>query len=294
LVCHVQAKLGVSERRACNALGHPRSTQRYMPRVRDSECELTAKIHELAGKHSRYGYRRIHAKLCREGWRVNRKRVHRIWRAEGLKVIQKQRKRRRVGTKDGSCARQRAEHPNHVWAIDFVFDQTANWRSLKILAVTDEYTRECLDLPADRHFTHTDVIDVLAKRIVERGAPKHIRADNGPEFIAGPIRSWLSKLDVGTLFIEPGAPWQNAYVESFNGKLRDELLDRELITDLSEARYLLNNYRDEYNHDRPHMSLGYMTPVEFAASRSNQLGPTALAGSIEVQPDNLALIGVGT
>lgn len=290
----MQAKLGVSERRACNAIGQPRSTQRYVPRVRDDEHELTAKIHEIAGEHKRWGSRRVHAELCRQGWRVNRKRVHRIWREEGLKVVCKQRKRRRVGTKDGSCARHRAEHPNHVWALDFVFDQTADWRSLKILAVTDEYTRECLDLPADRHFTHHDVIEVLARLMVDRGAPGHVRCDNGPEFIADGIRAWLASLDVGTLYIEPGAPWQNPFVESFNGKLRDELLDRELILDLAEGRYLLNNYRDEYNHERPHSSLGYLTPAEFAVKHANQLGPTALAGSTETQPDNLALIGVGT
>jgi putative transposase len=199
-----------------------------------------------------------------------------------------------VGSKDGSCARHRAECPNHVWALDFVFDQTADWRQLKILAITDEHTKECLDLPADRHFTHHDVIEVLAKLIATRGAPAHVRCDNGPEFIAEGIRAWLATLDVGTLYIEPGAPWQNPYVESFNGKLRDELLDRELVADLAEGRYLLNNYRDEYNHERPHSTLGYLTPAEFAAKCSNQLGPTALTGSMKVQPDKPALIEVGT
>ena len=290
----MQTRLGVSERRACNAIGHPRSTQHYVPRTRDGECELTAEIHKLAGKHPRYGYRRVHAKLVREGWRINRKRVHRIWRREGLKVPTKQRKRRRVGSKDGSCVRQRAEHPNHVWAIDFACDQTADWRRMRALVVTDEYTRECLDLPVGRHFTHHDVIGVLANLFATRGAPKHLRCDNGPEFIADGIRRWLAVLDVGTLYIEPGAPWQNAYAETFVGKLRDELLDRELFADLAEARYLLSRYRDEYNHDRPHSVLGYQTPAEFAASCSNHLGPTALGDSTKVQPDNPALIGAGT
>lgn len=294
MVCHAQTKLGVSERRACMALGHSRSTQRYVPRLRDGEHELTTEIRKLADKHPRYGYRRIHAQLRRQGWRVNRKRVHRIWRAEGLRVPQKQRKRRRVGSKDGSCIRRKAEYRNHVWAIDFVHDQTADWRRLKVLTITDEFTRECLDLPVDRHFTHHDVIGVLAGLFATRGAPKHVRCDNGPEFIANGIRAWLLKLDVGTLYIEPGAPWQNAYVESFNGKLRDELLDRELIADLAEARYLLNQHRDQYNHDRPHSMLGYLTPAEFAANCSNHLGPTALGGSTEVQPDNPALIESGT
>lgn len=291
---HAIDKLRVSERRACKAVGQSRSTQRYVPRTRGGECELTKRIAELAGKHPRYGYRRIHALLVREGRRVNRKRVHRIWQQEGLKVPRKQRKRRRVGSKDGSCVRRRAEYPNHVWSIDFVYDQTADWKTVKILAVVDEYTRQCLDLPAASHFTSADVVEVLARQFAVSGAPKFIRSDNGPEFIAQGIREWLDQLDVGTLYIEPGAPWQNAYAETFVGKLRDELLDRELIYDMKEARYLLDQHRHQYNHHRPHSSLGYLTPVEFAARCSNpssEATPLRLDSPQTYQPRTLIEVG---
>lgn len=292
---HATDKLHVSERRACKAVEQPRSTQRYQPRQRDGECELTKRISELASKHPRYGYRRIHALLVREGHRVNRKRVHRIWKTEGLKVPHKQRKRHRVGTKDGSCIRNQAKYPNHVWSIDFAFDQTADWRTVKILAVVDEYTRLCLDLPASRHLTSTDVVEVLARQFAANGAPKFIRSDNGPEFIAQAIRQWLAELDVGTLYIEPGSPWQNAYAETFVGKLRDELLDRELFNDMKEVHYLLNQHRHNYNHHRPHSSLGYLTPAEFAdrcMNPSSEATPLRLDSTQTYQPETF--IGAGT
>jgi len=198
---------------------------------------------ELVAKHPRYGYRRIWALLRREDWRVNRKRIYRLWRQEGLKVPQKQRKTRRLGCSANSCVRRRAEHKDHVWAWDFIFDRTTGGRSLKWLAIVDEYTRECLVLEVDRHITADEVIDVLVDLFQIRGTPKHIRSDNGPEFIANAIRGWLEKADVGPLYIEPGAPWENGYAESFFSRLRDELLGREEFTSLSEEGGCVVNAR---------------------------------------------------
>lgn len=292
---HVIDKLRVSERRACKAVSQPRSTQRYRPKRRRGECELVARMHELAKKNPRYGHRRICALLRREGWAVNKKRVQRLWRKEGLKVPHKQRKRRRIGTKGSDCARRRAEHRNHVWSLDFVFDQTADWRSLKFMPVIDEWTRECLALPVDRHFTCAQVVEVLTDLFKVRGAPRYVRADNGPEFVAQAIRRWLGALDVDTLYIEPGSPWQNPYVESFIGKLRDELLNRELFGSLAEARVLAARHRDAYNHHRPHSTLGYMTPAAFAAtSAPSSSGATPLCCLEGVQTSQPALTRAGS
>ncbi len=231
---------------------------------------------ELVREHPRYGYRRIWALLRREGWRVNRKRIHRLWRREGLKVPQKQRKKRHLGQSANGCARRRAEHKDHVWAWDFIFDRTRDGRPLKWLTLVDEYTRENLALEVGRGMTAEEVIDVLADLFVVRGVPKHIRSDNGPEFIAAAIRAWLGYAGVQTLYIEPGSPWENGYAESFNSRFRDELLAREEWDALSEARAYGTRYRLEYNHRRPHSALAYQTPAEFAAGcAAASVRPTA-------------------
>lgn len=258
---HVCQGLAVSERRACKVLEQCRPTQRYLPYGRDEEERLVARSIELATQYGRYGYRRITALLNQEGWLVNHKRVERIWRREGLKVPQKQPKRGRLWLNDGSCIRLRPEHKDHVWSYDFMVARTAEGRAFRILTVLDEYTRDCLAIRVERRFSSEDVIDQLFHLFVFRGIPKHIRSDNGPEFTAKEVRKWLSRLGVRTLFIEPGSPWENGYIESFNGKLRDELLNREIFTTLTEARILIEAYRKEYNQVRPHSALGYRPPA---------------------------------
>ncbi len=263
---HVQKQLDVSERRACGVMDQARSSQRYRAQERSGEGELVAKMLELVRRHPRFGYRRVWALLRAEGFEVNRKRVHRLWKQQGLKVPQKQHKKRRLGSSDNGIVRHRALHKDHVWAWDFIHDRTEDGRALKWLSVVDEYTRECLVLEVRRSFTSADVIDVLRELFSIRGTPMHIRSDNGPEFIAHAIRSWLESARVQTLYIEPGAPWENGYAESFHGRLRDELLEAELFTCLGEAKMLSTQWRLEYNHRRPHSSLGYRTPAAFAAS----------------------------
>lgn len=258
--------LGVSERRACRALGQPRSTQRYVGSERERDEALLLRIRELAREHPRYGYRRITALLRREGWSVNRKRVHRLWRREGLKVPQIQRKRRRLGHSENSCTRRRSERPDHVWSYDFIYDQTADGRQLKILPIVDEFTRECLTIEVERGMDAEGVVSTLEYLFEIRGEPEHIRSDNGSEFIAEAVKSWLARRGSKTLYIEPGSPWENAYSETFNSRLRDELLDREMFETLKEAKVIIEDHRLEYNHCRPHSSLGYRTPAEFAAA----------------------------
>jgi putative transposase len=245
----------VSERRACRVLGQSRTSQRYGPKVAGDENALTARIIDLASKYGRYGYRRITALLRNEGWRVNHKRG-RLW------------------LNDGSCVRLRPEHRNHVWTYDFVFDRTHNGRALKMLTVVDEYSRESLAIEVDRRLTSKGVIRVLAKLMLKHGIPGHIRSDNGPEFVAKVVREWLHRLGVETLFIEPGSPWENGYIESFNGKLRDELLNGEIFYTLPEARVLIEMWRRHYNQVRPHSSLGYRPPAPEAAP-----GPSIEAAS---------------
>jgi len=251
----------VSERRACRVLDQHRSVQRYALTARDDEDALTGSVVCLASQYGRYGYRRVTALLQRAGWEVNHKRVERIWRREGLKVPQKQPKRGRLWLNDGSCVRLRPEYTDHVWAYDFVADRTHDGKPLRMLTVVDEYSRECLAIVPGRMLKSEDVIETLADLFVERGAPEHIRSDNGPEFCSRAVRGWLKDLGVETLFIEPGSPWENGYCESFNGKLRDELLSRETFYTLEEARVLIENWRREYNTIRPHSSLGYCPPA---------------------------------
>ena len=263
-VKQVQEALGVSERRACRALGQPRSTQRYVDRNSDDEEQLTKRIVGLASEYGRYGYRRITAMLQREGCHVNHKRVERIWRCEGLKVPAKQPRRSRLWLNDGSCIRLRPRYPHHVWSYDFMQDRTHNGQAFRILTVIDEYTRECLAVKVKRQLNHEDVLACLAQLFRSRGVPSHLRSDNGSEFTAQPVREWLSRLGVKTLFIEPGSPWENGYVESFNGKMRDELLDREIFYSVKEAQVLIELWRKEYNHIRPHSALAYRPPAPAA------------------------------
>jgi len=219
------------------------------------------RIIELAAQYGRYGYRRITAMLRQEGWQVNHKRVERIWRSEGLKVPKKQPRRRRLWLNNGSCIRLRPQFKNHVWSYDFVIDRTSDGRAFRILTIIDEYTRECLAILVKRSINSQDVIDQIFNLFIFRGIPEHIRSDNGSEFTAKAVRGWLNRLGVKTLFIEPGSPWENGYIESFNGKLRDELLNREIFTTLAEAKVLIGQWRREYNQVRPHSSLGYRPPA---------------------------------
>jgi len=242
-------------------LEQARMTQRYTPQVVDEEERLAARVIELATQYGRYGYRRITALLSQESWQVNHKKIERIWRQEGLKVPQKQPKRRRLWLNDGSCIRLRPQFKGHVWSYDFVTARTSDGKAFRMLNIIDEYTRECLGILVKRRITSQDVIDRLFELFIFKGIPEHIRSDNGPEFTAKAIRGWLNRIGVKTLFIEPGSPWENGYIESFNGKLRDELLNREIFTTLTEARVLIEQWRKEYNHIRPHSSLGYRPPV---------------------------------
>jgi transposase InsO family protein len=222
---------------------------------------VTAAIIALARRFGRYGYKPITAILNRVGWKLNHKRVERIWRSEGLKRPKKQPKRGRLYLNDGSCIRLRPQHRNHVWAYDFVMDRTHDGRAFRMLVVIDEHTRECLDIRVGRSLKSDDVIEVLGDLMVQRGTPEHIRSDNGAEFTAKAVREWLDHVGVKTLFIEPGSPWENGYCESFNGRLRDELLNAELFYTLKEAKILIENWRHEYNTIRPHSSLGYRPPA---------------------------------
>ena len=258
---HVCKRMRVSERRACRVLRQPRSTQRRHPKVTDDEKRLVSRMIELATEYGRYGYRRITALLCREGWRVNHKRVERLWRREGLKVPQRQPKRRRLWFNDGSCVRRRPEHRDHVWSYDFVQTRTHNGRPVRLLTLIDEYTRECLAIDVARGLKSKDVLERLAELFIQRGTPDYIRSDNGAEFTAKAVRAWLGRVGVRTLYIEPGSPWENGYIESFNGKLRDELLNGEIFDTLLEAQVLIERWRIDYNTKRPHSSLGYRPPA---------------------------------
>ncbi len=242
-------------------MGHARSTHRYQGRVLEDEPRLVDRMIELATTYGRYGYRRITGLLRGEGWPVNHKRVARLWRREGLKVPQTQPKRGRLWLADGSCVRRRPAYRHHVWAYDFLAARTQDGRPLKILTVVDEYSRECPAIVVARRLRATDVLETLAELFVTFGVPAHIRSDNGPEFTADLVRRWLEALQVQTLFIEPGSPWENGYVESFNGKLRDELLDREIFYTLTEAKILIERWRRQYNTVRPHSALGYRPPA---------------------------------
>ncbi len=241
---------------------------------------MTADITELARQYGRYGYRKI-AELLRStaGWVVNDKRVERIWRREGLKVPAKQPKRGRLWLNDGSCVRLRAEHPNHVWSYDFVEDRTHDGRKYRMLNVIDEFTHESLAIRVERRLNSIDVIDVLWDLFILRGVPGHVRSDNGPEFIAKAVQDWIAAVGAKTAYIMPGSPWENGFIESFNARLRDELLDGEIFYSLPEARIIIESWRRHYNNVRPHGSLGYKPPAPevfvpaLAARSASQPGP---------------------
>jgi transposase InsO family protein len=256
----------LSERRACEVLEQPRMTQRYEPAQPDKDKMLIADMRRLAGKYPCYGYRFITAKLRQDGWRVNHKRVQRLWRKEGLQVPYRRRIKKTTGSSANACYVKKAEFMNHVWTYDFTEDSTEDGRKLKFLTVLDEWTRELPAIEVERSITSKDVIEVLEYLFLVRGVPRFIRSDNGPEFIADVIKGWLADKEVGTLYIAPGSPWENGYIESFHGRLRNELLNRELFYSVKEAKVLAEDWRQEYNHHRPHSGLKYKTPAAFAAT----------------------------
>ncbi len=266
---------GLSERHACRLLGQWRGTQRYGPLRRTDEDALTRAIIALATKYGRYGYRRITALLQSAGWQVGKDRVQRIWRREGLKVPPRQPKRGRLWLNDGSCVRLRPERANHVWSYDFVSARTHDGRTLRLLTLIDEYTRECLAIRVARRLGSAEVLETLADVMLWHGIPEYIRSDNGPEFIAKELRQWLAKLGTGTLYIEPGSPWENGYCESFNGKLRDECLNGEIFYSLKEAQIVIEWWRVEYNTRRPHSALGYRPPAPLASSPWDRPNPVS-------------------
>jgi transposase InsO family protein len=254
-------ELKVSERRACKVLEQPRSTQRRKKKEKPDEELLREAIVKLACDYGRYGYRRITALLKAEGWRVNHKRVERVWREEGLKVPKKQPKRKRLWLNDGSTIRLKPMYKNHVWSYDFVHERTSDGKAIRILNIIDEYTRECLAIHIKRQIEADEVLFKLSELFITHGVPEHIRSDNGTEFTAESVRLWLQRLGVTTLFIEPGSPWENGYIESFNGKLRDELLNGEIFDTIFEAQVITEKWRQHYNRKRPHSSLNFRPPV---------------------------------
>ena len=260
----LQEQFGVSERRACSVIGQPRSTQRLIPPVPpDDELALRAFLRDFARKRPRWGWRRA-AKAAKDaGWTVNHKRIHRLWRDEGLRVPYRKKKRplRGIGVPVGAMCPIRS---NVIWALDFQFDQTTDGRLLKLLNVIDEYTRECLAIDVGRSIDADAVVTCLERIARERGAPAFVRFDHGPEFIAYAVADWCRFNGTGTVFIDPGSPWQNAWIESFNGRLRDEFLNGQLFETLLEAQVLLEAWRIDYNTERPHSSLGWRSPAQFA------------------------------
>jgi len=263
----LEDRLGLSQRRACQIAGQHRSTQRREPCVAADDGALRGRLRELSRERPRWGYRRAHATLLHEGWSVNRKRVQRLWREEGLRVPVRRRKHRRLGNSTVPAKRLRAERPNHVWALDFQFDQSADGKILKLLHVVDEFTREALAIECHRRIDADATVAVLERLVSERGrSPQFIRCDNGPELTANALRDWCRFARAGTAYIEPGSPWQNPYVESFGSRVRDELLSVELFCSLAEARVMVEDFREDYNERRPHSALGMAAPARFAAT----------------------------
>jgi len=279
-------RLEFSQRRACKVTGQPRSTQRYAPRIDDDNRRLVARVHELVRKNPRFGYRRIAIELRQEGFRINDKRIYRLWKQEGFKVPKKPVRKRRLGNADGGVIRRRATKPNEVWAWDFFHDRLADGRAVKWLVCIDEFTRECLLLEARRSIKSKDAVAMLKEVFARRGAPKHLRSDNGPEFIAKALRSFLKESNVETLYIEPGAPWQNGFAESFNARVKDELIGVEIFTSLLEAQVIGGDWKHAYNTSRPHSALGYLTPARFAESQKHpkEVGREARPGASQRPP----------
>lgn len=257
----VRAALCFSERRICRAIGHWRSTQRYIPCHNPFSEKLRARVIQIAREFGRYGYRTVTSMLNQEGWRVGKDRIYTIWREEGLKIPQKQPKRGRLWLANGSTIRLRPEFENHVWSYDFVFERTHDGRTVKILNIIDEFSRKCLASVAARRIRAQDVILILADLFLKHGTPKYVRSDNGPEFIAEKLRDWFRTLEIEPLYILPGSPWENGYIESFNGKMRDQFLNGEIFYTLREAQVLIERWRIHYNTVRPHSSLHGRPPA---------------------------------
>ena len=305
-MAEVRRRLGperISERRACRVLGQSRGTQRYVRHRGADEVKLLEEMRRIARRRPRFGSPRIHDALEKRGWKVNHKRVERLWREEGMQVPRKQQKRRRIDTggSENSCVRKRPMRPNHIWSYDFVEDRTERGRKLRMLVVIDEFTRESLAIEVAGSFTARRVVEVLQYLFAVRGAPEHIRSDNGPEFVAQEVTRWLKQAAVQTLFVAKGSPWENGYVESFNSRFRDELLDRELFVGLADARWVVDRWRLDYNHHRPHSALEYQTPAAFAArcaastpkltSATPQPTSTLQQHSSSLTPDSLIQAG---
>ena len=272
-VLMLQDRLGLSERRACRIAGQHRSSQRHEPVRAPEDAALRARLRAISRERPRFGYRRAHAQLVAEGYTVNRKRTQRLWREEGLRVPRRRRKRQRLGASTVPAARLRAERPDHVWALDFQFDQTSDGRILKLLHVVDEFTREALAIECERRIDADRTVAVLERLVAIRGrAPEHVRCDNGPELTANALRDWCRFSGAGSAYIEPGSPWQNPYVESFAARVRDELLAVELFSSLCEAQVMVADWREDYNHRRPHSSLGMIAPARFARARRSPSG----------------------
>jgi len=285
-----------SERKACTAFRIARSVMRYKPRPKVDEQRLRERVRNLAMENRRYGCRRVAAVLCREGWRVNSKRVHRIWKDEGLSLKRKRPRRRQYGPKGE--VKKGAEYPNHVWSLDLMHDVTISKRAFKILNVVDEFTREALVMRVGTRIDSIDVIDSLKVIARRRGMPKFLRSDNGPEFLATAVRRWLADEGCESIYIEPGSPWQNAYIESFNGKFRDECLNMNVFESGRHAMEVVSEWMNEYNEFRPHSSLGYKTPREFAARYYSSLRatPSGLCNTDRVEKPKLQVVlkqGVG-
>jgi putative transposase len=268
-VKHLCAEWRYAERRACRLAQQPRSTQRYQARIDYEERRIRQRLHELAKKHPGSGYRRMTKLLGREGMKINKKRVQRLWREEGLRNPLRKRRKRARGHSGNSCAMKKAEYKNHVWSWDFTMDETADGRMLKWFSVLDEFTRESLVLEVERRMKAKDVVAILTRMEARHGAPGAIRSDNGPEFIARTVRKWLAARNVGPMYIAPGSPWENGYSESFNSRMKAEFADREIFGSLLEAKVLGAEYQRYWNQERLHSGIGYQTPAEFAA----ELGP---------------------
>ena len=265
----LQDRKGLSERRACEIVGQHRSTQRREPCLAQDDTALRGRLRKLSMDRPRWGYRRAHSQLIEEGWSINRKRVQRLWREEGLRVPVRRRKRQRLGESTVPADRLRAERPDHVWALDFQFDQTADGRTLKLLNIVDEFTREALQMSCERRIDADQTVAALEGLTAERGsAPEHIRCDNGPELTANALKDWCRFSGAGSAYIDPGSPWQNAYVESFNSRVRDELLAVEQFSCLAEAQVMVEDWREDYNEHRPHSALAMMAPARFARAWS--------------------------
>lgn len=282
-VGHLEEQFNVSERRACQVTGQQRTTQRYTPRVAPDEDALLEEIRRLVEENPRGGCRYITMLLQRGGWRVNHKRIHRLWKRENYRVPRKANKKKAIGVGANACDKRKATAPNDVWTWDFIHDRSTDGRALKFLVIIDEYTRECLSLQPARSFKSTDVLDTLSKIVGERGVPAHIRSDNGSEFIAQAVRRWMADIGIETLYIEPGSPWQNGYAESFNSRLRDEFLEMNYFNNLNEAQTLSGQWKVHYNTQRPQAVLGKLTPQEFARSFGSS-GSASLRSATPTDP----------